>query len=122
LDSLAALTAYIERLLDQPLRPSALPATSINPRQALAVTESAILRYALKVGLCVVLGYVMGLTTQRVELSTILITVVTTALPTYGAALNKMVLRIVGALIGGAASLIAIIIVPLISRRFQRIC
>jgi hypothetical protein len=65
----------------------------------------------LKVGLCVVIGYVIGLTTQRVELSTILITVVITALPTYGAALNKMVLRIVGALIGGAASLIAIIIV-----------
>jgi hypothetical protein len=111
LDSLAALTAYIERLLDQPLRPPALPATSISPRQSLAVTDDAILRYALKVGLCVVIGYVIGLTTQRVELSTILITVVITALPTYGAALNKMVLRIVGALIGGAASLIAIIIV-----------
>ncbi len=111
LDSLAALTAYIERLLDQPLRPSALPATSINPRQSRAGSESAILRYALKVGLCVVIGYVIGLTTQRIELSTILITVVITALPTYGGALNKMVLRIVGALIGGTASLIAIIIV-----------
>jgi hypothetical protein len=39
------------------------------------VTDSATLRYALKVGLFVVIGYVVGLT-QRVELSTILITVV----------------------------------------------
>jgi uncharacterized membrane protein YccC len=116
LDSLTSLTAYIERLLDQPLQPSSLPATSNNPRQSLAVTDSAILRYAFKVGLCVVIGYVTGLTTQRVELSTILITVVITALPTYGAALNKMVLRMVGALIGGAVSLIAIIIV---SRNFE---
>jgi MFS family permease len=116
LDSLASLTAYIERLLDQPLQPSSLPETSNSPRQSLAVTDSAILRYAVKVGLCVVIGYVTGLTTQRVELSTILITVVITALPTYGAALHKMVLRMVGALIGGAVSLIAIIIV---SRNFE---
>jgi uncharacterized membrane protein YccC len=60
LDSLTALIAYIGRLLDQPLRASALPATSINPRQSLSVTDSAILRYALKVGLCVVIGYVIG--------------------------------------------------------------
>jgi hypothetical protein len=71
LDSLASLTAYIERLLDQPLQPSSLPATSNSPRQSLAVIDSAILRYAFKVGLCVVIGYVTGLTTQRVELSTI---------------------------------------------------
>jgi uncharacterized membrane protein YccC len=103
-------------LLDQPLQPSLLPATSNSPHQSLAVIDSAILRYAFKVGLCVVIGYVTGLTTQRVELSTILITVVITALPTYGAALNKMVLRTVGALIGGVVSLIAIIIV---SRNFE---
>jgi multidrug resistance protein MdtO len=48
---------------------------------------------------------------QRVELSTILTTVLITALPSYGAAFRKMVLRIVGAALGGVISLLTIIIV-----------
>ena len=73
--------------------------------------DPALVRYSLKVGLCVVIGYVIGIVTQRAELSTILTTVLITALPTYGAALRKMILRIVGAIIGGLISLLAIIIV-----------
>ena len=65
----------------------------------------------MKVGLCVVIGYVIGIVTHRADLSTILTTVLITALPTYGAALRKMILRIVGAVIGGAVSLLAIIVV-----------
>src|SRR5208283_284396 len=41
----------------------------------------------------------------------ILVTVITTATPTYGATLHKMYLRVAGAVIGGAVSLLAIIIV-----------
>jgi uncharacterized membrane protein YccC len=110
-DSLAALIARIERFRDEPVQPSTLAATSTSAGQSIAVSDPAILRYSLKVGLCVVFGYVIGLITQRVELSTIVVTVVITALPTYGAALNKMVLRIVGAIIGGAVALITIMIV-----------
>jgi len=65
----------------------------------------------MKVGCCVVIAYVVGVITQRADLSTILTTVLITALPTYGAALRKMILRIVGVIIGGAVSLLAIIIV-----------
>ena len=68
-------------------------------------------RYCLKVGLCTVVGYVVGLVTQRPDLFIILVTVLTTATPTYGATLHKMYLRIAGAIIGGAVSLLAIIIV-----------
>ena len=68
-------------------------------------------RYCLKVGLCTVVGYVIGLITQRPDLFIILVTVITTATPTYGATLHKMYLRIAGAVIGGAVSLLAIIIV-----------
>ncbi len=110
LDSLVALHARIERFLE-PIEPSTLAVTNNSTEPFPAFSEPAIIRYALKVGLCVVIGYVIGLTTHRVELSTILITVVITALPTYGAALNKMILRIIGALIGGAVALLAIIIV-----------
>ena len=73
--------------------------------------DPAVVRYSLKVGLCVVAGFMVGITTQRGDLYTILITILITALPTYGAALNKMILRIVGATIGGVISLLAIIIV-----------
>ena len=69
------------------------------------------MRYCLKVGLCTVVGYLIGLISQRPDLFIILVTVITTATPTYGATLQKMYLRIAGAVIGGAVSLLAIIIV-----------
>ncbi len=109
-DSLAALTGHIERLLDEPPQPHATLASAAVPRLT-GAPDPAVVRYSMKVGFCVVIGYVIGLLTQRADLSTILTTVLITALPTYGAALRKMILRIVGVLIGGAMTLLAIIIV-----------
>ncbi len=109
-DSLAALTGHIERLLDEPPQPpAAAPSKSAAPRST--DPDAELVRYSLKVGLCVMIGYVVGLVTQRADLSTILTTVLITARPTYGAALRKMILRIVGAIVGGVLSLLAIIIV-----------
>jgi hypothetical protein len=109
-DTLAALTRLIERLLDEPPRlPAALaarPASRLNDPP-----DPAAIRYSLKVGLCVVVGYTIGIVAHRPDLSTILTTVLITALPTYGASLRKMILRIIGAIIGGAISLLTIIIV-----------
>ena len=110
-DSLASLTGYIERLLDEPPQPpTAIPTIKAASEPAVE-TDPALVRYSLKVGLCAVIGYAIGVVSQRAELSTILTTVLITALPTYGAALRKMILRIVGAIIGGVISLLAIIIV-----------
>ena len=110
-DSLAALTGHVERLLDEPPQPAtATPANDLVPRLSDA-PDPATVRYALKVGACVVIGYVIGIVDHRPELNTILTTVIITALPTYGAALRKMNLRIVGAVIGGLISLLTIIIV-----------
>jgi uncharacterized membrane protein YccC len=109
-NSLAALTGFVERLLDEPPQPPPAAAPNIaRPRSTAA--DPAVVRFAAKVGLCTVIGYVIGITTQRVDLSTILTTVLITALPTYGASLRKMILRIIGAVLGGAVSLLAIIIV-----------
>ena len=84
------------------------PAAKPSPaRQA----DAATVRYSWKVGLCIVIGYFIGLITQRADLSTILTTVIISALPTYGASLRKMILRNIGSLLGGAISLLAIIIV-----------
>lgn len=109
-DSLAALSMLIERLLDEPPRvPDSSPAKP-TPRLTGPLDPAAI-RYSLKVGLCVVVGYTIGIVAHRPDLSTILTTVLITALPTYGASLRKMILRIIGSTIGGAVSLLTIIIV-----------
>jgi Fusaric acid resistance protein family len=109
-DSLAVLTAYIERLLDEPPPPqAAAPSKSAAPRST--HPDPDVVRFSMKVGFCVVIGYVIGLITQRPDLSTILTTILITALPTYGAALRKMILRIVGVIIGGALTLLTITIV-----------
>lgn len=110
-DSLAALTGHVERLLDEPPLWTATPAPSRPASQPTSALEPALVRFSLKVGACMVVGYVVGIVSHRPEMSTILTTVLITALPTYGAALRKMILRIVGAIIGGAVSLLAIIIV-----------
>ena len=109
-DSLAQLTAYIDHLLDEPPPPpAAAPSKSAAPRST--DLDPAVVRFSMKVGFCVVIGYVIGLITQRPDLSTILTTILITALPTYGAALRKMILRIAGVIIGGALTLLTIIIV-----------
>ena len=112
IDSLAVLTRHIERPLDEP--PAATDHESLeecSPSFRAFLPDPAVVRYCLKVGLCTVVGYVIGLITQRPDLFIILVTVITTATPTYGATMHKMYLRIAGAIIGGAVSLLAIIIV-----------
>ena len=117
IDSLAVLAGHIERPLDEPPRPpttdpsnNAVPRNSAVPRLT-APADPAVVRYCLKVGLCTVVGYTIGLITQREDLFIILVTILTTATPTYGATLHKMYLRITGAVIGGAVCLLAIIVV-----------
>jgi hypothetical protein len=117
IDSLAVLTRLIERPLDEPPRPAiADPSNSAVPRNSTAPrltdpADPAVVRYCLKVGLCTAVGYLIGLISERPDLFIILVTVITTATPTYGATLNKMSLRIAGAIIGGAVSLLLIIII-----------
>lgn len=109
-DALATIISYVERLLDEPP-----PASERSLQKNVSVAEGgldpAILRYSMKVGISIVIGYLIGLVTQRPDLSTIMTTIVITALPTYGGAVRKMILRIVGAVIGGIISLLLIIVV-----------
>jgi uncharacterized membrane protein YccC len=74
-------------------------------------TDRARVRYCLKLAAAVALAFVVGVTTQRGELTTILWTVMITGLPTYGASMRKMILRLVGAALGGVLGLAAIIAV-----------
>jgi Fusaric acid resistance protein family len=97
------------RLIDRPLDESAVsgppaPATE-------APLDPATVRYCLKVAVALVVGYVIGLMSQRPDLSTIMTTVIITALPTYGAAARKMILRVTGAIVGGAIVVLMVIVV-----------
>jgi uncharacterized membrane protein YccC len=69
------------------------------------------MRYCLKLAAAVALAFVIGVTTQRGDLTTILWTVMITGLPSYGASMRKMILRFVGAALGGVLGLAAIIAV-----------
>ena len=117
IDSLAVLARLIDRPLDEPpAPPTADPSKNAVPRKnafpgMIGPANPALVRYCLKVGLCTVVGYLIGLISHRPDLFIILVTVITTATPTYGATLHKMYLRIAGAIVGGAVSLLAIIIV-----------
>jgi uncharacterized membrane protein YccC len=111
IDSLAVLTRLIERPLDEPPGPPTTKPSNSALHLLSDRADPAVVRYCLKVGLCTMVGYLVGLISQRPDLFIILVTVITTATPTYGATLHKMYLRITGAILGGAVSLLAIIIV-----------
>jgi uncharacterized membrane protein YccC len=110
-DCLETLTRLIERPLDEPPADAASSPSRRAVSEPINTRDTALLRHCLKVGLCTVIGYIIGLAAQRPELSVILTTVIITALPTYGASLRKMILRIVGAIVGGLISLLTIVIV-----------
>lgn len=106
LSSLRAISRLLERPLDE-------PAATPEGGRAIASTDdtgSGLERYSLKVAISVVLAFVVGLASQRADLSTIMTTVIIAGLPTYGASRRKMNLRIIGSVLGGAITVAAIII------------
>jgi hypothetical protein len=69
-------------------------------------------RFSIKLGTAITLALLVGLTTQRADLQTILWSVVVAGLPnTYGAVVRKTVLRLAGCVMGGLAALGAMLIV-----------
>ena len=68
--------------------------------------------FSIKLGTAITLALLVGLTTQRVDLQTILWSVVVAGLPnTYGAVVRKTILRLAGCVLGGLAALAAMLIV-----------
>jgi uncharacterized membrane protein YccC len=109
LSSFLSCIRRVARLIDRPLDDAA----EMSPLQPPSPPSTASVdpRYCLKVGLALVVGYVIGLASQRADLSTIMTTIIITVLPTYGAAARKMILRLVGAIIGGGAVVLTVIMV-----------
>jgi uncharacterized membrane protein YccC len=94
-----------------PLAATARKAAQPNSSAAGSRIDAARVRYCLKLAAAVALAFVVGVTTQRGDLTTILWTAMITGLPTYGASMRKMILRFVGAVLGGILGLAAIIAV-----------
>ena len=106
LDGLGRIGTLVERGLEEPWLRNSRP----EPERAFEI-DPALVRYSLKVALAIVSVFVIGITTQRADLSVIITTVIIAGLPTYGATLNKMLLRLGGNLCGGAMGILAIILV-----------
>ena len=69
-------------------------------------------RFSVKFGATMALGLQVGLTTQRADLQTILWSIVVAGQPNqYGAVLRKTILRLVGCVMGGLATLGAMLLV-----------
>jgi Aluminium activated malate transporter len=112
-DNVGAFTESFDamaRLLERPIEEAPISYETHNQPAPTTKPDPALVQYCLKVAMCVVAGYVIGLTTQRGDLTTILTTIIVAGLPSYGATMRKAILRIVGALFGGAISLLAIMI------------
>ncbi|HEX3763607.1 MAG TPA: FUSC family protein [Kofleriaceae bacterium] len=103
----------IGELLDRPLG-SVDSAAFAEARPAGAPpgrTDRAVIHHVARVGLAVTFAYVVGLASQRADLSVIMWTTVLTGQSTYGATLHKAILYVVGAVIGGVLTLATIIVV-----------
>jgi uncharacterized membrane protein YccC len=69
-------------------------------------------RFSVKLGAAITLGLLVGLTTQRADLQTILWSIAVAGQPNqYGAILRKTLLRLSGCICGGLAALAAMILV-----------
>ncbi len=56
------------------------------------------------------IAFIVAMTAQRADLKTIILTVMIAGLPTYGGSLHKMILRLVGAAMGGVLAIAAIVV------------
>jgi len=78
--------------------------------------DPALMRYSAKLGIAATLAYVVGVASHRSELGVTVWTALIAGLPTYGATLRKMILRIAGGVIGG---LLALPVMMVVSPNFE---
>jgi uncharacterized membrane protein YccC len=96
-----------------PPSPGVSEATEADHRlEAASHIDQARLRFSIKLGVTITLGLLVGLTTQRADLQTILWSIAVAGQPNqYGAVVRKTVLRLAGCIMGGLAALAAMLIV-----------
>jgi uncharacterized membrane protein YccC len=93
-------TAEYPRLAAAPSRPARPP-----------FTDPETTRHALKLGVAMAAMLVIALASRRADMTAALWTVLIAGMPSHGATLRKLALRIAGVLIGGAIAIAAIAVV-----------
>lgn len=106
----------IASLLDPREHPHPEPDTEVIERDISVekppLVDPARLRFGIKLGAAITLGLLVGLTTQRADLQTILWSIAVAGQPNqYGAVVRKTILRLAGCIAGGLAALVAMLIV-----------
>jgi uncharacterized membrane protein YccC len=107
------------RLLNRPLGDVyglAFPQDTRSGATQSGAADPALMRYSAKLGIATTLAYVVGVASHRSELSVTVWTALIAGLPTYGATLRKMILRIAGGVIGG---LLALPVMMVVSPNFE---
>jgi uncharacterized membrane protein YccC len=110
-----------ERLLNRPLGDVyglAFPTDTRSGATQSGGADRALMRYSAKLGLAATLAYVVGVASHRSDLGVIVWTAIIAGLPTYGATLRKMILRIAGGVIGG---LLALPVMMVVSPNFESV-
>jgi uncharacterized membrane protein YccC len=103
-----------ERLLNHPLGyvyGLAFPKDTSPAANESGAVDRALMRYSAKLGLAATLAYAVGVAAHRSGLGVIVWTAIIAGLPTYGATLRKMMLRITGGVLGGFLALAVMIVV-----------
>jgi uncharacterized membrane protein YccC len=109
LETIAGLLEPRDRKLDPPVAEVPLTEDDSAPHPLI---DPAKFRFSVKLGAAITLGLLVGLTTQRASLQTILWSIGIVGQPNqYGAVLRKTMLRLAGCVVGGLAALAAMIVV-----------
>lgn len=106
---LRRLARLVERAPDA--QPIALSNSAVPPARPLFPLNRAWLRHAIKVGAAMTVGFLVVMASNHSELDTVSLTVMICALPSYGATLRKMNLRLAGAALGGVLAIAAMQVV-----------
>jgi uncharacterized membrane protein YccC len=106
----------IGNLLDSRERPPGSAGADLSEAEAdlepRPLFDPVAFRFSIKLGAAITLGLIVGLTTQRADLQTILWSTIVAGQPNqYGAVIRKTILRLAGCLVGGLAALAAMILV-----------
>jgi uncharacterized membrane protein YccC len=114
---LEAIANLLEPRQRPPVR-SAIDATEVNDGpDASPLFDEARFRFSVKLGAAVTLGLLVGLTTQRADLQTILWSIAVAGQPNqYGAVVRKTILRLAGCIMGGLLTLATML---LVSQNFE---
>ncbi|MGO9057572.1 MAG: FUSC family protein [Candidatus Binataceae bacterium] len=109
LETIANLLEPRDRRLDSSIVEATTTKDDSQPRPFI---DPAAFRFSVKLGAALTLGLLVGLTTQRADLQTILWSIGIVGQPNqYGAVVRKTLLRLAGCVMGGLAALAAMILV-----------